>query len=66
MEKEEKVKAKKAASYLNYAQDTKGEAAFELAEKIRSEEINIKLPNHIQKAFNWVCYMDDEEVKEDE
>ncbi|KOR54687.1 ATP-dependent nuclease [Clostridium botulinum] len=64
--KEEKVKAKKAASYLNYAQDTKGEAAFELAEKIRSEEINIKLPNHIQKAFNWVCYMDDEEVKEDE
>ncbi|MFT8314999.1 MAG: AAA family ATPase [Clostridium sp.] len=65
-EQEEKVKAKKAASYLKYAEDTKGEAAFELAEKVRSKEIDIKLPNHIQKAFIWVCYMDNKELKEDE
>jgi putative ATP-dependent endonuclease of the OLD family len=63
---EEKQRAKKATSYLNYAQDQKGDAAFKLAEKLRdnlkspeSKEFNI--PAHIKDALNWVSYMDSEE-----
>lgn len=63
---EEKRKAKKAASYLNYAGGQKGEAAFNLAEKLKNnlkapERQEFNLPCHIKKALNWVCYRDSKE-----
>lgn len=67
---EEKQKAKKAASYLNYAEDKKGDAAFNLAEKLKDnlkepERKNFNIPTHIQDALKWVCYKDIEEDFDD-
>lgn len=66
-EPEEKEKSKKAASYLHYVKGQKGEAAFNLAEKLKDnlkaevrKEFN--LPIHINQALEWVCYNDNGEA----
>lgn len=63
---EEKQRAKKAASYLNYAEGKKGDAAFNLAEKLEdnlkaSERKKFNIPIHIEDALKWVCYRNIEE-----
>lgn len=63
---EEKQRSKKAASYLNYADGQKGEASFNLAEKLKdnlkaSEREKFNLPSHIKNALKWVCYRNGKE-----
>lgn len=65
-EDEEKEKAKKAASYLSYVEEGKGEPAFNLAEKLKENmkaqpRMVFNLPTHIKDALKWVCYDAEEE-----
>ncbi|MPM18829.1 DNA replication and repair protein RecF [bioreactor metagenome] len=65
-EAEEKEKAKKAASYLSYVEEGKGEPAFNLAEKLKENikaqpRLVFNLPPHIKDALKWVCYDTEEE-----
>ena len=57
---EEKSKAIKAASYLEYVEGMKGEAAFDLAAKLlvnlnENEPESVKIPDHLKTAIIWVC-----------
>ena len=59
----EKERAKKAASYLLYVEDGKGEPAFTLAESLKEnlkaeKPMPFTIPEHIKKALKWVCYDD--------
>lgn len=63
---EEKEKAKRAASYLSYVEEGKGEPAFNLAEKLKENlkaqpRMEFNLPKHIIDALKWVCYDAEEE-----
>ncbi|MEK4221483.1 hypothetical protein N1I86_05335 [Bacillus sp. FSL W8-0116] len=54
---EEKERARYAASYLKYADRRKGELALEIAHRLKNDKsAKLILPNHIEAAFNWVCY----------
>lgn len=64
-EPDEIEKAKKAAYYLQSISKSKGENAFDLAQKLREnlksgvdERENFKLPTHIKNAILWVCNSD--------
>lgn len=66
----EKDRAKKAASYLLYVEDGKGEPAFNLAENLimnlkANPVIPISIPVHINRALKYVCYDDTEEEMPD-
>ncbi|MCH6265106.1 ATP-dependent nuclease [Neobacillus citreus] len=55
----EKERAKIASSFLIYAENQKGELAFNLVTKLEEEENKLNIPIHIKDAFKWVCYKDD-------
>lgn len=56
----EKEKAIRAASYLEYVEGMKGEAAFDLAAQLLTnlnskKKEKVTVPNHIKAAIAWVC-----------
>lgn len=61
-EQEEKERAIKASSYLLYAKNQKGEAAFSLAAELEAQDAQLKLPLHIENAFKWVCHHNNEGI----
>lgn len=56
---DQKMRATKAASYLEYVSKMKGEAAFDLSTKLlanlNNKEQEIVIPDHIKAAIAWVC-----------
>lgn len=57
---DEKEKAIRAASYLEYVKGMKGEAAFDLSAKLLAnlndeEQETVNIPDHIKAAIAWVC-----------
>ncbi len=57
---DDKMRATKAASYLEYATKMKGEAAFDLSAKLLAnlndeEQETVNIPGHIKAAIAWVC-----------
>lgn len=64
------ARAKRAASYLLYVDNGKGEAAFNLAEKLKEnlkavKPMQFNVPDHIKNALKWVCYDETAEVLPD-
>src|SRR5690625_4451484 len=55
-EGEKKDRAKRASSFLIYADNQKGEVAFNMASKLLDEDARLNLPAHIKYALAWVCY----------
>ncbi|MYL57491.1 AAA family ATPase [Virgibacillus halodenitrificans] len=55
-ESEKKERAKRASSFLMYADNHKGEVAFNLASKLEDEHNQLNLPAHIKNALIWVCH----------
>ncbi|QDP39454.1 ATP-dependent nuclease [Radiobacillus deserti] len=61
-ENEKKERAKRASSFLIYADNQKGEVAFKIASKLEDEDTQLNLPTHIKNALIWVCHKNSEGV----
>lgn len=59
-EGEKKERAKRASSFLIYADNQKGEVAFNLASKLGDGDTQLNLPVHIKDALAWVCHKNNE------
>ena len=55
----DKERAKIASSFLMYAENQKGELAFNLVTKLEEQENKLNVPIHINNAFKWVCHKGD-------
>lgn len=46
-----------ATKYLTYADEQKGEVAFDLLDYLNTnEEVTIRLPSYIEDSILWACY----------
>lgn len=53
---EDKERAKKASSFLLFAENQKGELAFNLSTMLEEKKNEINVPIHLKNAFKWVCH----------